>query len=105
MRMVRARGDINMGREDRVVRGCVSFTLLLLAGFAVIASGGVGVSSAVFVLIGLYFALTGAAGRDPFYRRFGIDTHGREDAQSGPGALTVLDLRQEQPAAARDQLD
>ena len=105
MRLLRARGDINVGREDRLVRGCVSFSLLLLAGFAVAASGGVGVISAVFMLIGLYFAMTAAAGRDPFYRRFAIDTHGHEDAVAGPGALTVLDLRQEQPAATRGQLD
>ena len=94
-----------VGREDRLVRGCIALSLLLLSGFAIAASGGVGIISALFGLIGVYFALTAIAGRDPFYRRYGIDTHGYDDPRTEPGAPTVLDLRQEQPASASDQLD
>jgi len=82
----------------------VSFSLLLLAGFAVAASGGLGFITAVFGLLGIYFAVTSVSGRDPFYRRFGIDTHGGQEGEPGAQIRTVLDLREEQPAAARDQL-
>jgi len=104
MRITRTWGSITVGREDRLVRGCVSFSLLLLAGFAVAASGGLGFITAVFGLLGIYFAVTSVSGRDPFYRRFGIDTHGGQEGEPGGQIRTVLDLREEQPAAARDQL-
>ncbi len=72
-------GPGTVGREDRLVRGCIALSLLLLAGFSVVMSGRSGVISIAFLLLGLYFTLTAALGRDPFYARFGIDT--RTDAQ------------------------
>ena len=67
-----------VGREDRLVRGCIALSFLLLAGFALVMSGQSSVISIVFVVLGVYFTLTAALGRDPLYAHFDIDT--RADA-------------------------
>jgi hypothetical protein len=74
MRIPFTHGPGTVGREDRLVRGCIALSFLLLAGFAVVMSGQSGVISIGFVVLGGYFALTAALGRDPFYAHFDIDT-------------------------------
>ena len=64
----------NAGREDRLVRGCVALSLLLLGGFAVLAAGQLTPIVITFALGFAYFALTGAIAWDPLYARLGIDT-------------------------------
>jgi hypothetical protein len=78
MRIPFTQGPGTVGREDRLVRGCIALSFLLLAGFAVVMSGQSSVITIVFVVLGLYFTLTAALGRDPFYAHFDIDT--RTDA-------------------------
>ena len=82
MRIPFTHGPGTVGREDRLVRGCIALSFLLLAGFAVVMSGQSSVISIAFLVLGLYFTLTAAVGRDPFYAHFGIDT--RTDAPSEP---------------------
>jgi hypothetical protein len=69
-----------VGREDRLVRGCIALSFLLLAGFALVMSGRSSPITLVFVVLGSYFTLTAALGRDPLYAHFAIDT--RRDAPS-----------------------
>jgi hypothetical protein len=78
MRIPFIHGAGRVGREDRLVRGCIALSFLLLAGFAVVMSGESSVISIVFVVLGLFFTVTAALGRDPFYAHFDIDT--RTDA-------------------------
>jgi hypothetical protein len=78
MRIPFFHGAGRVGREDRLVRGCIALSFLLLAGFAVVMSGESSAISIVFVVLGLYFTVTAALGRDPFYAHFDIDT--RRDA-------------------------
>ena len=78
MRIPFIHGAGRVGREDRLVRGCIALSFLLLAGFAVVMSGESSVISILFVVLGVYFAVTAALGRDPFYAHFDIDT--RTDA-------------------------
>lgn len=78
MRIPFIHGPGTIGREDRLVRGCIALSFLLLAGFAVVMSGQSSVITIIFVVLGLYFTLTSALGRDPFYAHFAIDT--RRDA-------------------------
>ena len=78
MRIPFIHGAGRVGREDRLVRGCIALSFLLLAGFAMVMSGQYSVISIVFVVLGMYFTLTAAVGRDPFYAHFDIDT--RTDA-------------------------
>jgi hypothetical protein len=75
-------GSGKAGREDRLVRGCIALSFLLLAGFAVVMSGQFSVTTTLFVVLGLYFTLTAAVGRDPFYAHLDIDT--RRDAPREP---------------------
>ena len=79
MRIPFTRGPGTVGREDRLVRGCISLSLLLLAGFAIAMSGDVSAIGIAFLILGAYFSVTAALGRDPFYGHFGIDT--RTDAE------------------------
>lgn len=83
-------GEPTVGREDRLVRAGIALSLLLMGGFGTV-SGGVGVISTLFVILGGYFAVTAALGRDPIYAHFGFDTHARDEAT--PVSHTVLDLR------------
>jgi hypothetical protein len=78
MRIRFIHGPGRVGREDRLVRGCIALSFLLLAGFAVVMSGQSSVIGILFVVLGLFFTLTAAVGRDPFYAHFDIDT--RTDA-------------------------
>ena len=79
MRIPFIHGPGTVGREDRLVRGCIALSLLLLSGFAVVMSGQSSVITIVFLVLGLYFMVTAALGRDPLYAHFGIDT--RTEAQ------------------------
>ena len=85
MRIPFIHGPGTIGREDRLVRGCIALSFLLLAGFAVVMSGQSSVITIIFVVLGLYFTLTSALGRDPFYAHFAIDTR-RDAPRGGPGA-------------------
>jgi hypothetical protein len=78
MRIPFIHGPGTIGREDRLVRGCIALSFLLLAGFAFVMSGQSSVITIVFGVLGLYFTLTSALGRDPLYAHFAIDT--RRDA-------------------------
>ncbi len=102
MRIPFTSGPGTVGREDRLVRGGIALSLLLLVGFAVAMSGRSGPISIAMTLLGLYFTLTAALGRDPFYAHFAIDTRtdaelastsGDHDAWAGEPAQ-VLDLRE-----------
>lgn len=73
-----------VGREDRLVRGSIAFSLLLLASFPVLVSGAFTPITVGFFALGLYFALTAALGRDPLYTHFGIDTGADQGGQSSP---------------------
>ncbi len=74
MRIPFTSGPGTVGREDRLVRGSIALSFLLLVGFAVVMSGQSNVISIVFAVLGLYFAVTAAVGRDPLYAHFEIDT-------------------------------
>jgi hypothetical protein len=69
----------NVGREDRLVRGAVALSLLLIGAFVVLASGALGATSILFGALVGYFLLTAALGWDPLYAKPGIDT--RTDAE------------------------
>lgn len=106
MRIPFTHGPGTVGREDRLVRGGIALSLLLLVGFAVAMSGTAGPVSITMTLLGLYFTLTAALGRDPFYAHFEIDTRteaeldassGDHDAWAGEPAQ-VLDLREQHRA-------
>ena len=103
-------GPGTVGREDRLVRGCIALSLLLLAGFALAMSGKSGVISIAFLLLGVYFAVTAALGRDPFYARFGIDTRTDAEFAEAPAGQDRwatsdhwLDLRDSQSAPRDDR--
>ena len=70
-----------IGREDRLVRGCVALSLLLLGGFSILTSGGLALVPLVFLALAGYFTATSLTGRDPVYAATGIDT--RTDAELG----------------------
>ena len=70
-----------IGREDRLVRGCVALSLLLLGGFSILTAGGVALVPLVFLALAGYFTATSLTGRDPVYAAAGIDT--RTDAELG----------------------
>jgi hypothetical protein len=84
MRMPFIRGAGRVGREDRLVRSCIALSFALLAGFALTMSGQSSVISIAFGALGLYFALTAALGRDPFYAHFDIDTRTDVPFQTEP---------------------
>ena len=74
-----------VGREDRIVRGAIAFSLLLLASFPVLASRDLTPITIGFMGLVLYFAVTAALGRDPLYAHFGIDTSGDQGSQPPAG--------------------
>ena len=80
-------GPGTVGREDRLVRGCIALSLLLLVGFVVVLSGDSGPVGLALGALGLHFTVTAALGRDPFYAHFGIDT--RTEAETGATPETV----------------
>lgn len=85
----------NVGREDRLVRGCIALSLLLLGGFTLIGARHLNLITLAFLVLGGYFALTAALGSDPGYQRAGIDT--RTDAEladrgTAAGSGAVYDL-------------
>jgi len=82
-------GPGTVGREDRLVRGCIALSLLLLGGFAVLGSGSFTPIAIVFGVACAWFAATAALGRDPLYAHFGINT--RTDAH--PASDPVEDER------------
>jgi hypothetical protein len=101
MRIPFISGPGTVGREDRLVRGGIALSLLLLVGFAVAMSGRSGPISVAMTLLGLYFILTAALGRDPFYAHFEIDTRTEAELASTSGdhvwsgePAQVLDLRE-----------
>jgi hypothetical protein len=69
----------NVGREDRLVRGCIALSLILLGGFTLIGASHLSLITVAFLVLGGYFALTAALGSDPGYQKAGIDT--RTDAE------------------------
>jgi hypothetical protein len=79
MRFIIRAEDRNIGREDRLVRGAVALSLLLIGAFVVLASGGFRGISIVFGALLAYFLVSAALGWDPLYARSGIDT--RTDAE------------------------
>ncbi len=90
--------DHNVGREDRLVRGCLAITLVPLALFGLIGSGRVGITVLAFTLAGCYFAVTALRGWDPMYARFGMDT--RAEAIDPTGQVDEfgeVDLRDPAP--------
>jgi len=64
----------NVGREDRLVRACLALSLFLLGGFAIAASGHVGVFTLLLATGLAYFALTAALAWDPLYAYLEMDT-------------------------------
>jgi hypothetical protein len=88
----------NVGREDRLVRGCIALSMLLLGGFAVALSGSLGVFSLILVVLLGYFGGTAAIGWDPLYTWGGIDT--RTDAELGLVELWPAERWPAEPAAA-----
>lgn len=113
MRIPFTHGPGTVGREDRLVRGCIALSFLLLAGFAVVMSGQSSVISIGFAVLGVYFALTATLGRDPFYAHFDIDTRAgaqwvtdiTESDAWEPGPTEVVDLRSPWPAIADDRIE
>lgn len=73
-----------VGREDRIVRGAIAFSLLLLASFPVLASRDLTPTTLGFMSLVLYFIVTAVLGRDPLYAHFGIDTSDDRRSQSPP---------------------
>ena len=74
MRLARRQRPRNIGREDRLVRACVAFSLLLLGGFAALTAGHISTFVVGFAAGFGYFALTAALAWDPFYAHQRIDT-------------------------------
>ena len=77
---------VTVGREDRLVRGCIAFSLLMMASFPVLASRGLTPITIGFMSLVLYFTVTAVFGRDPLYTHFGIDTIADSGSQSSPVA-------------------
>ena len=73
-----------VGREDRIVRGAIAFSLLLLASFPVLASRELTPMTIGFMILVLYLIVTAALGRDPLYAHFGIDTVSDQGSQPSP---------------------
>ena len=84
MRIPFIHGPGTVGREDRLVRGCIALSLLLLVGFVLVLSGEPGVVGWIFGVLALYFSATAVVGRDPLYAHFAIDT--RRDDETGRDA-------------------
>lgn len=88
--------DANLGREDRLVRGCVAFSLALLGLFTVLASGRITLVLVGFLALTGYVAWTAWTGRDPLYARLGVDTRIRrvetDDREREPRAEWVSAL-------------
>ena len=84
MRIPFIHGAGRVGREDRLVRGCIALSLLLLVGFVLALSGQPGPVGWIFGILALYFSSTAVVGRDPLYAHFAIDT--RRDAEIGRDA-------------------
>lgn len=76
-----------VGREDRLVRGCVAFSFLLLGGFGLLSSGATGFVSVVFLVLAAYFAVTAILAWDPVYAYAGMDT--RTDGEVTDVELTA----------------
>lgn len=93
----RAPHEHTVGREDRLVRGCVALSLALMAVFAVLASGGIGLVALAFVALAGFFGFTAATGWDPWYIRFGIDTRATaqddEEDRAGRERIPFRELR------------
>lgn len=93
----RAEHEVTVGREDRLVRASVALSLALMAIFAVLASGGVGVVTVLFVALGGYLVFTAVRGWDPLYLRFGIDTRTTaqtdEEDRAGRAQVSFQELR------------
>lgn len=92
----------NVGREDRVVRGCIALSFVLLGGFTLVGAERLTLVTAAFVLLGGYFGWTAAVGSDPGYQRAGIDT--RTDAELGGDAGGYLDALDSDATAEPDDL-
>lgn len=96
MKISNDRHDANLGREDRLVRGCVALSLALLGLFTVLASGHITFVLVGFVALTTYVAWTAFTGWDPLYARLGVDTHIRpvdaDDREQEPRAEWVSAL-------------
>lgn len=90
----------NVGREDRVVRGCIALSLILLGGFTLVGAERLTLVTAAFVLLGGYFGWTAAVGSDPGYHRAGIDT--RTDAELGEDAAGYSEAFGSDPLVSDD---
>lgn len=111
MRIPFIQGPGTVGREDRLVRGSIALSLLLLAGFAVAMSGDLTAISILVLVGGGYFSVTAALGHDPFYAHAGIDT--RADAELAPAPpepeawsvepQRIIDLRTAPPPTSDDR--
>lgn len=70
---------VNLGREDRLVRACISLSLLLMSAFGLLGGFRITFIALVFGLAGVYAAVTAFTGRDAVYRRFDIDSRSEEE--------------------------
>lgn len=95
MHLADLQAHCTVGREDRLVRGCIAFSLVLLAGFAVLA-GGLSLGAFGLLLPGGYFAITAITAWDPAYERLNIDTRSDDEiayvSGDSPEAGATMDL-------------
>ena len=96
MRIPRSLVATNVGREDRLVRGCIALSLMALGGFSMVGAPQVSLVSILFLMLGLYFAVTAAFASDPGYGFAGIDT--RTD-------IELAEARYEREMSTWDELD
>lgn len=96
MRIPRSLVATNIGREDRLVRGCIALSLMALGGFSMVGAPQVSLVSILFLMLGLYFAITAAFASDPGYGFAGIDT--RTD-------IELAEARHVREMATRDEVD
>jgi hypothetical protein len=77
-----------------LVRAAIALAAMLIAGFAVLASGQLSAVSLMFLLLATYLSVTAATGRDALYGRFGIDTRdaGRVDLRPARHAVEIAGL-------------
>lgn len=74
MRFSIDRDEPNLGREDRLVRACVAFSLALMGVFVLLAARHLSLGFLGFAALAAYFATTAVLAWDPMYKRLGMDT-------------------------------
>jgi hypothetical protein len=74
------RPQLNVGREDRLIRAVVAACLLTMSAFGLVSTLHITLVSLLFGLSGAYCAWTAATARCFAYERLAIDTRSESEA-------------------------